>query len=96
MNLAEVELSKSKKDLLLAGREYLEALLGFQGLMGGRPDMTLDLEGDLSSDVLSFPDKGDFLKPVLSQRPDMKAALIEEDKSKTAIDLAGRSMASRK
>ena len=38
VNLAEVELGKSKKDLLLAGREYLEALLGLQGLMGGPTD----------------------------------------------------------
>ena len=40
VNLAEVELGKSKKDLLLAGREHREAWLGLQGLMGGQPDMT--------------------------------------------------------
>lgn len=92
VNLAEVELSKSRKDLLLADREFRETRLGLQGLMGARPDMTLDLEGDLVSDVLPFPDKGDLIKPFLSQRPDMKAALIEVDRSKSAIDLANRSL----
>ena len=84
VNLAEVEVGKSKKDLLSAGREYLEALLGLQELIGGETDRTLALEGELSPDVLPLPDKGLLIKPVMSQRPDMKAALIEVEKTKTA------------
>ncbi len=92
VNLAEVELGKSKKDLLLAGREHRESRLAVQGLMGSQTDRPFDLDGDLSSDLLPFPEKGDLLKPILSQRPDLKAALIEVDKTKTAIDLAKRSV----
>jgi cobalt-zinc-cadmium efflux system outer membrane protein len=91
VNLAEVELSKSKRDLLLADREYLEALLGIQALQGGPPDQTLNIEGDLASEPLYLPDPGAFKKPALSERPDMKAASLEVDKTKTAMDLAQRS-----
>lgn len=90
VNLAEVERSKSKKDLLLAGRETLEALMGLQGFLGGQPDMTLDIEGELASEVLPLPDKGNMMKSVPLQRPDIKAALIEVEKTRTAIDLAKR------
>jgi outer membrane protein, heavy metal efflux system len=92
VNLAEVELGKSRKDLLSAGREYLEASLGLQELIGGQTDMTLAIMGELSSDVLPLPDKGHLIKPVMSQRPDMKAALIEVDKTKIARDLVQRSL----
>jgi cobalt-zinc-cadmium efflux system outer membrane protein len=88
VNLAEVELSKSKRELLLATREYHEALLGMQGLMGGKPDIDLNLVGELSSGLLSLPDREDLKKLIQSPRPDMKAVLTEVDKTKTAIDLA--------
>lgn len=90
VNLAEVEQGKSKKDLLSAGREYRDALLELQGLMGGEPDMTLNMEGDLSTDF-HLPYKGDIKNLVLSQRPDIKAASLEVEKAKTAIDLAQKS-----
>ena len=90
VNLAEVELSKSKRDLLLADREYLEALLGIQALQGGPPDQTLNIEGELALDPLSLPDPVGIKKPTLSERPDMKAASLEVDKTKTALDLAQR------
>jgi outer membrane protein TolC len=90
VNLAEVELSKSKKDLLLAGREAFEALMGLKGFMGGQPEMTFDIEGELSPEVLLLPDKGNMVKSVPLLRPDMKAARIEVEKTRTAIDLANR------
>lgn len=90
VNLAEVELGKAKKDLLSAGRGYRDALLELQGLMGGEPDMTLGIEGELS-DFIRLPDKGNIKNLVLLQRPDMKAALLEVDKAKTAVDLAQKS-----
>jgi outer membrane protein, heavy metal efflux system len=91
VNLSEVELSKSKKDFLLSAREYLDASLGLQGLMGGRPDRGLDIEGELAPGVISLPEKGDLGKPVLFDRPDVKAAALEVDKAKTAIELAQKS-----
>jgi cobalt-zinc-cadmium efflux system outer membrane protein len=90
VNLAEVELSKSKRDLLLADREYLEALLGIQALQGGPPDQTQNIEGELALDPLSLPDPVGINKPTLSERPDLKAASLEVDKTKTALDLAQR------
>ena len=90
VNLAEVELSKARKELLLADREYLEALLGIQALIGGHPDPALNIEGDLALAPLSLPNPGDIKKPTLSERPDMKAASLEVDKTKTAIDLVQR------
>jgi outer membrane protein, heavy metal efflux system len=91
VNLSEVELSKSKKDLLLSGREYLDASLGLQGLMGGRPDIGLDIEGELAPGFIFIPEIEKFGKPVLFERPDIKAAALEVDKAKTAIDLAQKS-----
>ncbi len=90
VNLAEVELSKSQKDLLLAAREVLEALLGMQALVGGPTALTLNIEGELASDPLSFPDAGVIRKPTPSERPDLKAAVLEVDKTTTAMDLAQR------
>jgi outer membrane protein TolC len=91
VNLAEVELSKSKKDLLLAGREYLDTFLALQGLMGNGPDTSLDMEGELSPGIISLPDKASLEKPLQTKRPDIKAVSIEVDKAKTAIDLARKS-----
>lgn len=87
VNLAEVELSKAKRDLLEAEREYGEALLTLQGAMGVKPDPLFSVEGELSPDAFSLPDK-ERLKPlVASQRPDLKAASIEFDAARTVIDL---------
>jgi cobalt-zinc-cadmium efflux system outer membrane protein len=91
VNLAEVELSKSKKDLLLAEREGLESLLGLQALLGVPTDPSLNIEGELLSDPLPFPDTGVIKKQTPSERPDLKAASLEIDKTKTALDLAQRS-----
>ncbi|MCU0580766.1 MAG: TolC family protein [Desulfobacterota bacterium] len=90
VNLAEVELSKSKKDLLLAEREGLESLLGLQALLGVPPDPSLNIEGDLLSDPLSFPRAGILIKQTPAERPDLKAATLEMDKTKTALELAQR------
>jgi outer membrane protein, heavy metal efflux system len=91
VNLAEVELGKSQKDFLLAGREYLDTLLALQGLMGSGPDSSLDIEGELSPGIISLPDKASLEKPLQTDRPDVKAASIEVDKAKTGIELAGKS-----
>ncbi|MHB8879900.1 MAG: TolC family protein [Thermodesulfovibrionales bacterium] len=89
VNLAEVELSKAKKELLSAGREYREALLALQGLLGLKPDNTFSIDGEMSLDILSLPDK-ESLKKLLSQRPDIKAASVDVDKTKSAVRLTSR------
>ncbi|MFZ3254580.1 MAG: TolC family protein [Syntrophales bacterium] len=87
VNLAEVELSKAKRELLLSEREYREALLALQGLLGLSPDMSLALQGDLPSESPVLPDK-EVLKAALSRRPDAKASAFEAEKTLSALKLA--------
>jgi cobalt-zinc-cadmium efflux system outer membrane protein len=87
VNLAEVELSKAKKELLLAEREYMESLLALQGLLGLSPDMSFSLEGDLPSQAPALPDKEALKALALSYRPDAKAAAFEMEKTEFALNL---------
>lgn len=89
VNLAEVELSKAKRELLLAEREYRESLLTLQGILGLKPDAAFNVEGDLSLDAVSLPNK-EGIKRLALQRPDIKAASVEMDKTAAAIRLANR------
>ena len=87
VNLSEVELSKAKKELLLAEREYRESLLVLQGLLGLSPDMSFAIEGDLPSEAPALPDKETVKALALSQRPDSKAAAFEIEKTEFALKL---------
>ena len=87
VNLSEVELSKAKKELLLAEREYRESLLALQGLLGLSPDMSFAIEGDLPSEAPALPDKGALKTLALSHRPDSKAAAFEMEKTEFALKL---------
>jgi len=87
VNLSEVELSKAKKELLLSEREYREALLALQGLLGLSPDMSFAVQGDLPSESPVLPDK-EILKAALSRRPDAKATVFEVEKTRSALKLA--------
>lgn len=87
VNLSEVELSKAKKELLLAEREYRESLLALQGLLGLSPDMSFAVGGELPSEVPALPDKEALKAMALSQRPDSKAAVFETEKTKSALAL---------
>jgi outer membrane protein, heavy metal efflux system len=87
VNLSEVELSKAKKELLLAEREYRESLLALQGLLGISPDMSFAIEGDLPSEAPALPDKETLKALALSHRPDSKAAAFEIEKTQSALKL---------
>jgi cobalt-zinc-cadmium efflux system outer membrane protein len=87
VNLSEVELSKAKKDLLLAQREYRELLLALQGLLGLSPDMSFAIEGDLPSEAPALPDKEALKAAAFAQRPDFKASAFEIDKTLSALQL---------
>jgi cobalt-zinc-cadmium efflux system outer membrane protein len=88
VNLSEVELSKAKKELLLAEREYGELLIALQGLLGLSPDMNFAIEGDLPSEAPALPDKEALKTLALSHRPDSKAAAFEMEKTEFALKLA--------
>ena len=87
VNLSEVELSKAKKELLLAEREYRESLLALQGLLGLSPDMSFAIEGDLPSEAPALPDKEALKALAFSHRPDSKAAAFEMEKTEFALKL---------
>jgi len=86
VNLAEVELSKAKKELLLSGKEYREGLLALQGFLGASPDLSLAVQGELPSESPVLPDKG-VLHEALSRRPDAKATLFEVERNRSAQKL---------
>jgi cobalt-zinc-cadmium efflux system outer membrane protein len=87
VNLSEVELSKAKKELLLAEREYRESLLALQGLLGLSPDMSFAIEGDLPSEAPALPDKEALKALALSRRPDAKASAFEMEQAEFALKL---------
>lgn len=87
VNLAEVELSKAKKDLLSAEREQRDASLFLQGIMGLKPDVSLNMEGDLPSETPHALLIEDMRMRVYAQRPDMTAASLETERAKSAIEL---------
>jgi outer membrane protein, heavy metal efflux system len=90
VNLSEVELSKAKKELLLAEREYRESLLALQGLLGLSPDVSFAIEGDLPSEAPLLPDKEALKAMALSHRPDSKAAASEMEQTESALKLVKR------
>jgi len=87
VNLSEVELSKAKKELLLAQREYKESLIILQGLLGLSPDMSFAIEGDLPSEAPALPDKEALKTLAFSHRPDSKASAFEIEKTQSALEL---------
>jgi cobalt-zinc-cadmium efflux system outer membrane protein len=88
VNLAEVELSKAKRDFLQSEKEHRKALLALQELTGGSPDLSLSLQGALPSDVPALPDKQTIKGLAFSRRPDAKATVFEMEKTKAALKLA--------
>jgi cobalt-zinc-cadmium efflux system outer membrane protein len=87
VNLSEVELSKAKKELLLAERQYRESRLVLQGLLGLSPDVSFAIEGDLPSEAPALPDKEALKALALSHRPDSKAAAFEMEQTESALEL---------
>ncbi len=87
VNLAEVELSKAKRENLLAEREYTESLLSLQGMLGLKPDPGFHIEGTLSVEPFSLPNKDPLITSAISGRPDVVAALEEIKLTEDAIGL---------
>ena len=87
VNLSEVEMSKARKELLLAQREYRESLLVLQGLLGLSPDMSFAIGGDLPSEAPELPDKETLKTLAFSHRPDSKAGAFEIEKAQSALEL---------
>ena len=90
VNLAEVEVSKAKRELLLLERECKEALLALKGLMGLNSDMSLSVEGELPSAVTNLPDKETLRTIAFSERPDLRTVALEVRKAEAVIDLVNK------
>lgn len=89
VNLSEVELSKAKKEVLLIEKKYRESLFALQGFIGLSPEASFDVYGDLPSKAPALPDK-EFIKAALYRRPDVKAALFEVEKTRSAKKLVAK------
>lgn len=87
VNLAEVELSKAKKDFLLLQREYRESIFILESFFGEAQNLTLSLHGELPSDLPVLPDKKSLKDFALSKRPDAKAVVSEVEKTKASLNL---------
>ncbi len=90
LNLAEVELSKAKRDRLLLQREYRESLLVLQSFFGVSPDLSLSLQGELPLQAPAIPDRKTVLNAAMSRRPDVRAAASEMQKTKALLALTRR------
>jgi cobalt-zinc-cadmium efflux system outer membrane protein len=90
VNLAEVELSKAKVELLSIEREYRESILTLQMAMGAKPSPDFKVEGELAPRIPSIKDKEDIKKFALMQRPDLKTSFFEMERSQSALKLAKR------
>ncbi len=89
VNLAEVEASKAKSDLLLARQSYRDALLTLEGLMGSGTGNPSPVEGDLRPQATAVPAK-EVLRKAISERPDINAAVTEAERTKQAEELVRR------
>lgn len=90
VNLAEVELSKAKVELLSTEREYRESILTLQMAMGAKPSPDFKVQGELAPGIPSIKDKEDIKKLALIQRPDLKASSFEMERSQSTLNLAKR------
>jgi outer membrane protein, heavy metal efflux system len=89
VNLAEVQNSRAKREVLSAEREYRESVLALATLMGLTSDRSMTLEGELSPELFLMPDK-ESLRSGLFQRPDVRAASAEVERAAGTVDLITR------
>jgi outer membrane protein, heavy metal efflux system len=91
VNLAEVEASKARSDLLFVQQGYADVMLVLQGLTGGGTGAggLPSVEGQLMPDGIVVPDK-ETLKRTLSERPDVNAAGMEAERTRRAEELVRR------
>ncbi len=89
VNLAEVQNSRAKRELLSAEREYRESILALATLMGLTSGTSMTLDGELSPELSSMPDK-ESLRSGLLERPDIRAASAEVERAAGTVDLITR------
>jgi cobalt-zinc-cadmium efflux system outer membrane protein len=90
VNIAEVEVSKVKRDLILSIKEFNESIYALQRLAGLTPDGNLTIEGDLDVEDIKIPNKEDLKKIAIENRPDLRATLAEIEKAKLNYHLINK------
>ncbi|MFQ5684129.1 MAG: TolC family protein [Candidatus Binatia bacterium] len=92
VNVAEVRLGQSRKDTIVAGRDYSNALRKLERLLGLEPVGQTSLIGQLSAIPETFQlDR--LLSLALKDRPDLQAATIEQKRVEAEIALTRRLIA---
>jgi len=89
VNLADVEASKAKSDFIAFERNYREARLALLGTMGAGAEALPPVEGQLTPGITVAPDK-ESLRRTLEERPDVRAAVVEVERTGRADALARR------
>jgi len=89
VNLAEVEASKARSELVSEEQSLRESILSLQGMMGAGGELLRSVEGELAPHVIHVPDR-QTLRNGLKERPDVKAAALEVERSNRAVDLVRR------
>jgi cobalt-zinc-cadmium efflux system outer membrane protein len=89
-NLADIELGKARRELMLAEKDRRAALLDLQMLLGLTPKPDFTAEGDLLTEAPAVPDKDKLRTLTASRRPDVLSASAEVQQARSAMRLAGR------
>lgn len=90
VNIAEVEVSKVKRDLILSIKEFNESIYALQRLAGLTPDGNLTIEGDFDVEDIKISNKEALKKIAIENRPDLRAALAEIEKTKLNYHLINK------
>jgi outer membrane protein, heavy metal efflux system len=89
VNLSQVELAKSQRDVIAASTEYRNALLSLRNLIGVTADNALIPEGELAAGLPPLPER-EALLARLAERPDVKATDSEIRRAQAAEKLISR------
>ena len=92
VNVAEVRLGQTRKDTLVAGRDYRNALQELERLLGLEPVGRLIPRGQLAIRPQSF-EQNQLLQLAMENRPDLQAAIKEQQRVAAETALTRRLIA---
>lgn len=88
LNLAKIELARSKRNEQEFERRYREATVGLNLLMGRPPAASVNPTTDFSASLLSLPPEQELVDYALQHRPEVLAADSNVEARKSAVRLA--------
>lgn len=90
LSIAEVQVSRAKKELLGAERERRDSFLTLQLTIGIKSDTGMEIAGELPTGKHTLPDKEALRNSAYAERPDLRAAGLEVEKTQSAVRLIHR------